>query len=719
MPDDIPLNGSNSDDVINDAYARFKRCQDRESGARSRIQDDMRFAEGDSRNNDQWPSDIVAGREIDRRPALTNNLVRQHNLQIVNDARQHKPGIEIRATGGGATYQAAKVFEGLCRHIEYESNAQAAYDTATYHQVYGGRGWWRVVTEYADSGSFDLCIRIKRVPDAMSCYLDPDIQEYDGSDANFGFAFTDMERRAFKAAHPDVADDVGQSGRLDTDHGWVTDDLVRVADYYRKVTKPDWLTEMPDGSLAKDSDMPAGFADEAKSAGLRRRKIKRAVIEQYKIAGDQIIGRAIWPGQFVPIVRVMGEETTIDGQYDIKGHTRSMISAQQMHNYFYTAAVEHVALQGKTPWVGPMAAFEGYEDIYNNANTQNYAYLPFNHLDDNGNQLPAPKRAEPPVMAQAFIQGLNVSSQLIMDVSGQHQATLGEPSNEKSGVAIQQRQRQGDNATAHYIDHQAQAIRFTGRILVDLIPKVMDTARVAQILGQDGKTQRIQVDPAAPAAHQQVTNPEAPDYDENAIAAIFNPSVGEYAVVADIGPSFATKRQDAFNAFSQIMQQNGEAMKIGGDLMWKNADFPGADDLAARWRRTIPPNLLTDDVGPPPEVQQMQDQFHQHAQAMDQNVQQMQAEIQRLGAELDAAKRDAADQNAKQQNDMYRAETDRIKALATVDPDMAKVLFRQVTEQALQTSVPDLLAHHNEVEQATRPLPAPMDAMQPDMGAPQ
>ena len=709
--DDTPLDGTSDEDILADAQMRFKRCQDREINARKNMRADLAFAEGDMRNGAQWDETDLSNRKAELRPALTNNLVRQHCIQIVNDARQNKPGIEVRATGDGSTYEAAKVYEGLCRHIEYDSNAQAAYDTATYYQVYGGRGWCRVLTEYADDASFDQDIKIKRVPDPFSIYLDPDVQQYDGSDAKFGFVFSDTDRREFEKKHPDL--DLGShSSTLDADSGWVTDDHVREAEYYRKVEKPDHLTEMQDGRVVRDSDMQPGHAAMAKAMGLRRRKATRTEIEVYKIAGREIIGKTIWKGAFIPLVHFVGEVTVIDGKLDIKGHTRAMISAQQMHNYFYSAAVEHVALQGKTPWIGQAEAFEGFEQFYENANKVNYAWLPYKGRDEFGQPIPRPERAQPPVMAQAFIQGLTISSTLIMDVSGQHQANLGEPSNEKSGVAIQQRQRQGDNATAHYIDHQAQAIRFLGRILVDLIPKIYDTKRVVQILNQDGSRLHVQIDPQAADAHQQVQNPEAQDYDEAAIAAIFNPNVGKYAVVADIGPSFATKRQDAFNAFSQIMQNNQEAMKIGGDLMWKNADFPGADDLAARWRRTVPPNLLTDD-GPPPEVQQMQQQLQlvqQHGAAL---ASQADQEIQALKAQLATA-------TQKLEIEEYKAQTARMQAVGSIDPAALIPLIREQVSQLLGApALPIIQAHQAEDALHAQALAAgPPGAMGGPMGAP-
>ena len=716
--DDTPLDGTSDSDIMDDAKLRFKQCQDWEAAYRPMFKADVRFAEGDSRNNNHWSDTSYTNRTAANQPCLTINIVRQHLLQVTNAARQNKAGIEVRAVGDGATYQAAKVYEGLCRHIEYSSNAQAAYDTATYFQVYGGIGYVRVVTDYADADSFDLDLFIRRIPDPMTVYIDPSIQHFDGSDAKFAFVFTDMERRLFAKEYPHLAD-MGGEVALNNDHDWVTTDHIRVAEYYRMVERPDYLTQMPDGTRVRDSEQPAGHAAAAKALGLRRRKVSRTVIEHIKIAGEEIISRTTWPGRYIPIARCVGEETIIDGKLDRKGHTRCMISAQQMANYFYSAAVEHVALQGKTPYLGQAEAFEGFEEQYNNANVINYAYLPFKGYDDQGRPVQRPQRAEPPQMAPGLIQGLNISSQLVKDVSGQHQATLGEPSNEKSGVAIQQRQRQGENATAHYLNHADGMIMHVGRILIDVIPQVYDTARVLQILNQDDTQQRVEVNPDAEAGHEQVQDPEAPDYDPSAIAAIFNPKIGKFAVVADTGPSFATKRQDAFNAFNQLAQADKDFMKIAGDLMFKNADFPGADDLAQRYHRTIPQNLLSD-KGPPPEVQHLQQQLQavtQHGQQLLGQADQEMADLKRQIAALqDAAK----DKEARTVTADYDAETRRLQAITAADPGVAQVLARSLLSGLLNMpALPVLQAHAEDDALHAQALSAgPPGAMGGPMGMP-
>jgi len=291
-----------------------------------------------------------------------------------------------------------------------------------------------------------------------------------------------------------------------------------------------------------------------------------------------------------------------------------------------------------------------------------------------------------------------------MLVSGQYQAIMGAPSNETSGKAINARQRQGDNATYHFIDHQALMIRFLGRIILDLIPKVYDTARVIQAIGRDDKRIKIQVDPNAQGPAQQLADPEAENFDAETVAAILNPSVGKYDVISDVGPSYATQRQEAFNAFSQIMAQNKEMFAVVGDLWAESADFPGSDKLAKRLHNMVPPQAKG---GPSPEMQQMQQQFQEVAQ-------QGQAEIAQLHLALEEERKKSADQAADLARKEYEAETNRIRAIGAIDPDAMKPVIREMVSQLVEEAILPLMAQHAAADQARVPQPMaqPMPAQE-------
>lgn len=648
--------GTPDEKIVKEAQRRFDICAKWENDSRLRFIEDVKFANGDADNLWQWDVNARNARgygTIDERPCLTINKVRQHCLNIINDAKQNKPSVKVKPVGNGATYDAAQIFEGICRHIEYISNAQAAYDTATTFQVQGGIGWVRLTTDYPDYNdqSFDQEIFIRRVKDPLTIYLDPDIKEADGSDARYGFVFDDMSREVFKEKYPRYADKVGKSP-LQVSNDWLREDQVRVAEYYRVIEKEDKLVAYvgPDGARvikARSKMEEAEYKTAIDDPQTKERDIMDRKVEWYLIAGETIVERSIWAGRYIPLIRVIGEETVIGGQLDRKGHTRAMKDPQRLANYWYSAATEHVALQSKTPYIGPMAAFENLETYWDSANTVNHSWLPYNQYDDKGMKLDPPQRQAPPIMADAYIKGLALAGQEIREVSGQFEADLGMKSNERSGVAIQQRQRQGDNATYHYIDNLALAIRFLGKQLIDLIPKIYDTARVVKIMGEDGVEHEVKVDPSL----QEAFMAQRQENIDN-ITSIFNPSVGRYDVEADIGPAYATRRQEEFDALSRLMEKNEKLMQVAGDLLFKAADFPGADKVARRIRATIPPNILAGEPGPTP----------QDAEA--QKVIQSQGELLEKVTQENAKLR--ADRNIEEQQkdiDRYKAITDRLKVL--------------------------------------------------------
>lgn len=686
---------SENEKIVKEAKERANLCQTWESDARKRFIEDTKFANGDSDNRWQWDDEIVSARE--GKPCLTINKTQQHNLQIVNDAKQNKPGVNVRPVGDGATYEAAQVFEGVVRHIEYQSNAEQAYDTASEHQVEGGIGYWRIVTDYVSDDSFDQEIFIRRVKNPLSIYLDKDISEADGSDARYGFVFEDVPRSQFEAEYPDHKDAADVA--LNAGDTWVTADTIRICEYYRKEQKKDellaFIVPMPYQEAGQqiivrkskmDDEQKAIFALVENAEDTQRRPILTDEITWYKIAGSKIIDSRPWLGKYIPIVRVIGKETVIEGKLDRKGHTRAQKDPQRMYNYWASEGTAQVALQSKSPYIAPAQAIEGLETYWAKSNVDNAAVLPYNAVTDSGVAIPPPQRQQPPQMASAYIQGMQLSQEQMMMSSGQYQSQFGQNENATSGKAINERQRQGDTATYHFIDNLAIAIRFTGKILIDLIPKIYDTKRVIKIMAKDGEESDVTIDPSQPDAHQKI------EQEEQKASVIFNPNVGRYEVQSDIGPGYATRRQEAFNAMTQIASQNQQFMNVAGDLMFKAADFPMADELAERWSRTIPPAVKGD--GPPPEVQQMQQQ-----------MQAMQNAIAALNEKLNDKE---ADINIK----AYDAESRRLVAIGNsgpaVTPDEIRPAFMQLMAEMLHGGSPEPISEQ-------QPQPAP--PMQPPANA--
>lgn len=687
---------SKKDDILLEAKERLTAALDWEDGARSRARDDYRFVNGDPDNMYQWPAELLKMRELDKKPSLTINKVRQHCLQIVNDARQNRVEVKIDAVGDGATYESAQCMQDLVRHIEYQSQAQDVYINAVTFQVFTGIGFWRVLTDYVDDKSFDQEIYIRRIKDPGMVVMDPDINELDGSDARYGFVYEDLPDDLFAKRYPKWKDRANNSTLgigLDDD---APKDHTRICEYFRRVEKKDrlYLTDTGTVTRSEVGDEIAAGLDADKS--VQKRDILTQSIEWYLIIGNEIAEERDWPGRYIPIVRLVGEESVIDGKLDRKGHVRALKDPQRMYNYWSSAAVEFGALQSKVPWIIPIEAVEGVEQYWESANRTNYAYLPYKARLDSGEVLPPPQRAQPPQAAQAFLAGMQTAAQELMMASGQYQAQMGEQSNERTGIAIQERQRQGDNATYHYIANLASAIRYTGRILIDLIPHIYDTERVIKIMQEDGSQSEVQINPG-------LQQPAQVSDEQGTVQRILNPAVGRYEVQSDVGPAFATRRQEAFNALIQLAQASPDLMSKAGDLVMRAADFPMADELADR---LVPPQV-------DPAMQQAQQQMQQLQQA---NT----ALMEHLAAQK--AKHTAVEQQ--KDIDVYRAETDRMSALSKVDPAALMPLIHQMVRDALQTHLGNVTeASQTAIHQAypvhNQPVsaPAPFDLPQDQTNA--
>ena len=672
------------DKVVNEAIKRFQRCVEWENPSRRNFLEDLKFAEADSDNGYQWPNAIRRNRDIDERPCLTINKTRVHNLQILNDMRQNKPGMIARPVGNGATFEAAQMFTSLFRHIEYISQAQAAYTIASGFQVKAGIGWLRVTRGYAGDDTFDQEIYVEGLIDPLAVYCDPEAKKLDKSDARFMFVFDDMPKSDFKEMYPEYADMAGQNALGATEGKWVTKDHIRICEYFRKVSDNDKLISWRDPrsgemQITKKSKLPREIWEAIDADPMsRQREIEETLVERHLIIGYERAETTKEPGIYIPLVPVIGEETIIDGTLDRKGHTRALKDAQRMYNYHSSAMVEHLALQTKTPWVAAAQAIEEYEVYWNTANKINYSVLPYNAFDDLGNPLPPPTRTEPPTAAPGYIAAMQNAANELMMVSGQYQPVMGEPSNERSGKALSERQRQGDNATYHYIDNFAVGLRHLGKILLDLIPHVYDTQRVMQIMADDGTSFDLEIDPQAKQAYTQMLNHEG-----EVAKRIFNPQVGKYDVEAEIGPAYGTRREQAFDAYITLLTQAPAIAGVIADLLLQNADFPTADEAARRLRRMVPKQAL----GQGPSVAESQ---------MQQQIQQLSGLLQKSMDDLAKAKIELKGKGEMRDVDAYDAETKRMAVAAKLGMDQAqlKVVIAELMHDIAKTPL-DMIASAN------------------------
>jgi hypothetical protein len=610
---------STKGDVVAEAKKRFERAKQAYSATRLLAVEDTRFAMGDSDNGWQWPDDIRNTRKLDKRVCLTVNMTAQHCNQIINNIRQNRPSVKVSPVDNFADKKTAEILGGLIRNIQVSSAADDAHDCAAEHSVYGGEGYWRIVTEYESDTSFDQIIKIKACPNPQLVYIDPDCKEIDKSDAQWGFVFEDITKEQFEREHPDI--DPASWGDEARKAGWMTDTTFRRAEYFYCTYENDVACLLPDGRTELKSKLPPG------TPCVKERPTEIKKWKWCKLVGghDKPIDETDWLGEYLPIVAVVGKEINVNGDIVRKGIVRDLKDPARMVNFSYSETVQALALQNKVPYMAASESIEGYEQIWKQANLENRAYLPFNAYDDEGRQLPKPERQPPAVMPAAQVQLLQLSTEQMRAASGQQNANFGIKSEAQSGIGIQRLKVQGETATFHFPDNLSRALRYEAKVLIDLIQKYYDTARVVRILGLDGKEEQAHLQPDMEQPYH-----EAQD-EQGEIQKIFNPQVGRYDVVIDTGPAYQTQRQEAFAALSEMGAKNPQLMQVAGDLIMRAADFPMADQLAERLAKTLPPGLQDEKPGQqqiPPEVEMHMQQSMQHMQQQEMMIQQLQQELQ-------------------------------------------------------------------------------------------
>ena len=660
--------------------------------------DDLRFYAGSPDNAWQWPSDVLAtrgavqGQTINARPTLTINKLPQHVHQVTNDQRQNRPSGKVIPADDKADVEVAEIFNGVVRHIQYISDADVAYDTACENQVAYGEGYIRILTEYCDEDSFEQDIKIARIRNSFSVYMDPLIQDPTGADAKWCFITEDVTREEYEYMYPNAApiSTLQSLGVGDQEISqWIGEYTVRIAEYFYIDCKKKKLNLYPNGASVfegtpEDKEMKVIYG-----RPIRQRESEMRKIMWCKTNGYEILEEREWAGKWIPVVRVVGNEFEVEGRLYVSGLVRNAKDAQRMYNYWVSQEAEMLALAPKAPFIGYGGQFEGYEMQWKTANTNNWPYLEVNPdvTDGNGAVLPLPQRAAPPLAQTGLIQAKMGAADDIKSATGQYNASLGQQSNERSGKAILARQREADVGTYHYVDNLARAVRHVTRQLVDLIPKIYDTQRIARIIGEDGETSMVKMDPMQPEPVRKIT-----DQNGIVIEKIYNPGVGKYDVVVTTGPGYATKRQEALEAMAQLLQGNPQLWQVAGDLFVKNMDWPGAQEMAKRFAKTIDPKI-TSESEESPALQAAQQQI----QAMGQEMEQMYQMIQNAAKSIEAQEQRRKDYEAEIK--AYQAETQRISAVqAGMSPEQIQDIVMGTIAAALDTG--DLVGGELEMREA-------------------
>lgn len=606
--------------LLLDARTRFQQSATTEAALRREMDIDQRF-----RASQQWPDQVKRDRDSDGRPCMTVNRLPAFIKQVTNQQRQSKPAIQINPVDSGSDPKTAEVLQGIIRHIEVQSHADVAYDQACDNQVTIGRGFFRIVIEWASDDSWQQEIRFQRIRNPFTVYFDPTCHQPDYSDARYAFVVEDIPKDEFRLRY---GEGQMQSALFfqsigDRAPDWFPEGKIRVAEYFYVETTHEQVSLLSNGATlltaaAKSPEMVAYMA-QAGIKVLRSRTVERHQVKWAKITGGTVLEEADWPGQWIPIVPVLGDEVDINGQVDLRGMVRDARDPQRMYNFWLSAATEAIALAPRAPFIGMEGQFEGHTAKWNQANKRNFPFLEYKGISLGQTYAPPPQRqtAEPAIAA--ISQAIRQADNDLKAVTGLYDASLGERGPDQSGKAILARQRQGDIANINWLDNLGRAIRHGGRILLDLIPRIYDAPRVLRILGLDDQPQTVMV-------HSGQAD-QLPPQDQMAegVAGIYDLSVGTYDVTVSVGPSYQSRRQEGVEAMLSFIQAFPPSAPALGDILAGSMDWPGAQTVAKRLKKMLPPELKEPEPGGPPEVppevqQQMQQMDGMLKQLHDENM---------------------------------------------------------------------------------------------------
>ena len=560
--------------MLSDIRIKYQDAINADRINRADALDDLRFLRG--RLEDQW--DLITPEQRMDRVTLVVNRLPQFVKQVTGEMRQNKPEIRVLPKDDRASKETARVFGAIIRHIESVSGANRVYVNGGEQAVQCGVGHWRILTDYVDENSFDLDIIIKAIPNPLSVVWDPSAVDPLKRDAKYCFVTELVDRKLLQKQYPDLSlSDFDSSVAVTGLDAWRQADQVIIAEYWSKVRKGDKLIAyLSDGSTR---EVPEGSEeggalqfDDGTVLGIQRiRKVPNYEIHQFRCTGTDILDKkpTIWPGQFIPIIRVPGEEFTVGGEMFRRGLIRGAKDSQRAYNYSRSAMVEHAASQPKAPYIGTAKMFQPFQAIWNKLNTSNVPYLPYEPDPQAPGQKP--ERSAPPTVPAAMYQEAQIADADMKATTGIYDASLGARSNETSGRAIRARQAEGDTSTFLFIDNQIQAIEWTATQLIDLIPKVFKSERVIRLIGEDDKVEGYAKVNAM--VDGVVTN---------------DLSVGCYDVAVSTGPSYATRRQEAAESILAFLTAFPNAGPLIGDLVPAMMDWPMADKVAERMKRALP-----------------------------------------------------------------------------------------------------------------------------------
>ncbi|MDE2104516.1 MAG: hypothetical protein KGL39_45190 [Patescibacteria group bacterium] len=585
--------------LIKTAKERWEKANEYWSPIFSTAREDLDFLRVDG--NSQWKDQIFVKRINKKLPCITFDKLNQFTNMVVNSIRTQNTVINVYPSDNVSMRDTADAIKEIIRGIEYESNADDAYDMAVDFQVKCGIGFARVNHKYRGS-TFDQDIVIERVTNPFSVYLDPDSQEIDGRDAAYCFIIDGYTPKEFKKKWPNMRLSSFTEPKETRNTG--DNDNIIVAEYFYQIPVEKQLWMGADGQVY-DHEVE-GFID--------TRTVEEFEIGHAILSGTDILEQTTFPGKFIPVVPFYGQESWVDGSRKLISLIRNAKDAQSFHNLYKSIQIEMMLKANRSPKIAPVETVRDFGNDYKDPD--GVPVLAYHARDDKGNPLPPPSDLGQFQIPQGLVEGAEAMVGDIQSSMGIYNASMGQESNTTSGIAIAQTKQQGDLATVHFGDNHNKSVEHIGRIVVGMLPVIYNTARALLAVNEENGESMVGVNGQILPGQQQTVDL----------------TQGSFAVRVATGPSYLSARQEAFAMFQQLFAGNPQMAANYMDLAFRNADFAGAQEMADRARKMLPP-ALQEDNGQDPQLMMLQQQNQQLTQA----VQTLKAQLESKQMETQAS----------------------------------------------------------------------------------
>jgi Phage P22-like portal protein len=581
------------DEILKEAKDAYKADKDHWDPIYDKARDDLKFLSDEP--GAMWNDVEYRKRTKSGRPALELDYLTQYINQVQNNIRESERVIDIVPEGSDASVATAEMLKGLLRQIQYQSDAVIAYETASMFAIKSSIGYVEVDHDYADNKGFDQVLKVKRIINPFMIYPDRHFETINGMDMA---RCTKLEK-------------------------------VKVADFEKQYPKAAVVGFDADDKVTDQSNEPeiliaTFYVKEIETTTIKAGKLERDIEEitvcKYKLSGRDVLEKTTFPGTYIPIVPVIGIEAWEDGERKLHSLIRKAKPGQKGYNLAQSVKLETLMKMPQASVIAPTGSVENYADDWREpAKTM---VLRYDLFDPQGRPIPPPTQIMPPQIAQGFVEAANQSVNDIRSSLGMYQASVGEQGPEQSGAAIKARTIQSDLATYHFGDNLVHSITQVGRIIVGAIPTIYDTPRILHIVNDEDTPELVGINGLTTEGQE----------------AMHNLQTGQYGVRVTVGASYSTRRQEAEKFFMNIVSGNPQLLMVAGDLLFKYSDFDGAQEMAARMKRVMPPNVTSDSNNADPQ-----------AAALAQQLQQAQAAIQALQGQLAQAQQQLKDKTVDQQ----------------------------------------------------------------------